>query len=86
MNWKFYILVLGTLCAILWSCREEPPMPYNPYDDIIYPVENVPTDTLSATSLTRTHQEVFEPKCNVWVVMTVVLNQNFELHKAHILL
>lgn len=65
MNWKLYILGIALLATALWSCREEPPMPYNPYDDIIYPVDNVPTDTLSATSLTRLHQEVFDPKCNV---------------------
>lgn len=65
MNWKFYILGLGFLCSVLWACREEPPMPYNPYDDIIYPVDDPPIDTLSITSLTRLHQEVFDPKCNV---------------------
>ena len=65
MKFKLYIFGLVILCANFWSCKQEPLMPYNPYDDIIYPIDNVPVDTLSANSLTRVHKEVFEPKCNV---------------------
>jgi hypothetical protein len=60
------IILITTFCALLFSaCKEEPVLPYNPYDDIVYPVDEVPVDTLGAHSLTRVHKEVFDPKCNV---------------------
>lgn len=65
MNWKVYIIGLGVIACTFWACKKDVPMPYNPYDDIIYPIENVPVDTLGPNTLTRTHKEVFEPKCNV---------------------
>ena len=39
MKFKLYIFGLVILCANFWSCKQEPLMPYNPYDDIIYPIE-----------------------------------------------
>ena len=47
------------------ACKEEIPEPYNPYDDVVYPVSIEPIDNSEAHSLSRTHNEVFEPKCNV---------------------
>lgn len=63
---KQSLIILVTIIACcLWACKEDPPLPYNPYDDIIYPIDEVPIDTLTANSLTRVHKEVFNPKCNV---------------------
>ena len=66
MKFKLYIFGLSYYAQI-WSCKQEPLMPYNPYDDIIYPIDNVPVDTLSANSLTRVHKEVFEPNVTYWL-------------------
>lgn len=61
---KYSILLIIPLLFFL-ACKEEIPEPYNPYDDVVYPVSIEPTDNSEAHSLSRTHNEVFEPKCNV---------------------
>lgn len=60
----YFILTLVS-GVLLWSCGEDIPEPYNPYSEIIYPIESNPVDNSSPNSLSRTHNEVFEPKCNV---------------------
>ena len=62
-NYYLFSLVILTAC-ILISCKKDV-QPYNPYADIIYPVNNINDNSSSPNSLTRTHEEVFEPKCNV---------------------
>ena len=64
-TYTFIIYAFISTTLMLWSCKEEVPEPYNPYDYIVYPVDNPPTDNSNPNSLSRTHQEVFEPKCNV---------------------
>ena len=65
MNWRSFTLGLLLISVFLWACKKEPLAPYNPYDDIMHPIDDIPLDTLSPNSLTRLHDEVFEPKCNV---------------------
>lgn len=59
------LLHLSITIFFLYSCKEEIPEPYNPYNDIVYPIDDVPEIDENLNSLSRTHQEVFEPKCNV---------------------
>ena len=49
---------------LLVGCKKDT-QPYNPYNNIIYPINNFIDDSKNPNSLTRTHNEVFEPKCNV---------------------
>jgi hypothetical protein len=57
------ILLLGILSVL--GCKNELPEPYNPYDEVIYNVDFEPVNQSDPNSLTRTHDEVFQPKCNV---------------------
>jgi len=49
----------------LSSCTKETEEPDNPYDLIDYGNQTDPVDTLSATSITGLHRNVFLPKCAV---------------------
>ena len=79
-NYYLLSLVILTSC-ILISCKKDV-QPYNPYADIIYPVNNINDNSSSPNSLTRTHEEVFEPKCNVLAVTMVLSSPILEHHKA----
>ena len=63
---RHLIIVLPLVGGLmLWSCGDDVPEPYNPYSEIVYPIDGNPVDNSSPHSLSRTHNEVFEPKCNV---------------------
>lgn len=64
-TYPFIVFTFVITTLLFWSCKEEVPEPYNPYDYIVYPIVNPPSDNSNPNSLSRTHQEVFEPKCNV---------------------
>lgn len=64
-NHHFFILIAVALGVVLWGCGDDVPEPYNPYSEVIYPIDGNPVDNSSPHSLSRTHNEVFEPKCNV---------------------
>ena len=53
------LLLLSITILFLYSCKEEIPEPYNPYNDIVYPIDDVPEIDENLNSLSRTHQEVF---------------------------
>jgi len=65
LEYSITILALFILGLLLWGCGNEVQEPYNPYSDIIYPIDGNTVDNFSPNSLSRTHNEVFEPKCNV---------------------
>jgi hypothetical protein len=52
------VLLLGI------SCKKETPEPPNPYDDIVYPTDSVPTDTVNPNSITGIHRNILQVKCN----------------------
>lgn len=62
---KYYLFILTIALLSIYSCKDELPEPYNPYDEVIYNIDFEPADQNEPNSLTRTHDEVFQPKCNV---------------------
>ena len=63
MRYCLSILFIGLITIL--GCKEELPQPYNPYDEVIYEVNFEPVNQNELNSLTRTHDEIFQPKCNV---------------------
>ena len=62
---KYYLFILTIALLSIYSCKDELPEPYNPYDEVVYNIDFEPADQNEPNSLTRTHDEVFQPKCNV---------------------
>ena len=64
MNRNILLLFACITTLFLYSCKEEIPEPYNPYNDIVYPIDDAPEIDENPNSLGR-HIKRFLSECNV---------------------
>jgi hypothetical protein len=61
----FAALSVVMMTIVLIGCYKDTPEPHNPYDDIDYPTNPPPVDTLNPTSFVALHRNIFAPRCAV---------------------
>lgn len=64
MKYLVYIVCAVLLLAVLESCKkDQEQVPDNPYDNIIYPTEELTVDTLNKASFVWLQRHIFETSC-----------------------
>jgi len=61
----FIVVLLGSLVTVPSGCVKEPPLPFNPYDTLTYPTNQIPQVNIDSSSFLGLHHHIFSKSCNV---------------------